>query len=543
MADDAELTPGSTFAGRFEIVRPLGEGAFGAVFEARMQPMMRRCALKVLHADAVGNAKVAARFVREARILGEFEHPHVVSVLDVGLHDGTPYIAMELLQGETLAARVRQGALPVSEALAVLLPVCSALVAVHERDIVHRDLKPENIMLARQATGQVVPKILDFGIAKADLRDGEATRSRAIMGTPFYMSPEQAVDSKNIDARSDQWALGVIAWELLAGRRPFTGPHQIAVLNAVISGAVPSLRAASPEVPPSLEAVITRMLSRDPAGRFGSVQEAACALLPFADLPTQALWRTVFGAGAPTPLAIDPTATQVASTPRAPAMATVQAPPPPVEVAGVSLSSRTVPPASHTLPEAPAAPRKRGGVLMGAAALGLLLAGVGVALSLRGSPTAEVSTATQVQASFAVRVIAEPSNATLRLDDTAPTRGSLQVNLPRDGRPHTLVVRAEGFAPESLHFTDVPPPGRVTLHPLPAAAALPPVAPTPAVAPAAAAPIAPTVIARTSPTAPTPAAARPASRGRRREPGVESSPLIHAPAPSGGSCPNGQCVF
>ena len=542
MTDDEELAPGSIFAGRFEIVRPLGEGAFGAVFEARMQPMMRRCALKVLHADAVGNAKVAVRFVREARILGEFEHPHVVSVLDVGLHEGTPYIAMELLQGETLAARVRQGALPVSEALSVLLPVCSALVAVHERDIVHRDLKPENIMLARQATGQVVPKILDFGIAKADLRDGEATRSRAIMGTPFYMSPEQAVDSKNIDARSDQWALGVIAWELLAGRRPFTGPHQIAVLNAVISGVVPSLRAASPEVPGALEAVITRMLSRDPGWRYESVREAARAMLPFADLPTQAVWTKVFGTATSALPSIDPSTSQVTPPPAAPAMATFHAAPPPREVGALSISSHTVPPSSSTLPEAPAASRQRSGAIALTAGLLIVLAGVGIAWSQRSPATTTTAADLGVPTSFTVRVIADPGSASLRLDNAAPTQGSLQVSLPRDGRPHTLVVRANGYAPENLHFTDVSPPERVVLHRLPIAVAPPPPAPTPAGAP----PPPPVAVARSQPTpvaAPSPVAPRPAGAGRRRTPNVDSSPLIHAPAPSGGSCPNGQCVF
>ena len=153
------IVPGGVFADRFEIVKLLGEGAFGSVYEAKMRPMMRRVALKVLHPEVVGHPQLAARFVREARILGELEHPNVVSVIDVGLVDGSPFLAMEILDGETLAGRIRQGPIPLQEALAIFFPICAAVQAIHDRRIVHRDLKPDNIMLARQATGHVVPPI------------------------------------------------------------------------------------------------------------------------------------------------------------------------------------------------------------------------------------------------------------------------------------------------------------------------------------------------------------------------------------------------
>ncbi len=296
MNDVPSMLPGTVFADRYQIVKQLGEGAFGAVFEARMQPMMRRVAVKVLHPEVVGHAQIAARFVREARILGELEHPHVVTVIDVGLANGVPFLVMELLDGETLGARVRRGAISMTEAMSLFLPVCAAVQAIHEKGIVHRDLKPDNIMLAQLATGFVSPKILDFGIAKSDARDGVGTRTNTVMGTPHYMSPEQAMDSKNIDARSDQWALAVILWEMLTGQKLFRGGHQVAILSAVIGANIPPIGQVLPGATPRLELAFAHALAREPSERFASVRDLAGMLLPLADLPTQTQWSRVFTA-------------------------------------------------------------------------------------------------------------------------------------------------------------------------------------------------------------------------------------------------------
>ncbi|MBK6533847.1 MAG: serine/threonine protein kinase [Deltaproteobacteria bacterium] len=396
--DPPSLVPGTLFADRFQIVRPLGEGAFGAVFEARMQPMMRRVALKVLHAEVVGHAQIAARFVREARILGELEHPNVVSVIDVGLANGAPYLAMELLDGETLGAKIRRdGPTPLAEALALWLPVCAAVQAIHERSIIHRDLKPENIMLARQATGHILPKILDFGIAKSEVRDGVGTRTSAVMGTPHYMSPEQATDSKNIDGRSDQWALAVILWEMLTGRKLFQGPHQIAILSAVLSAPIPPIGQIVPGATPVMEMAFARALAREPEHRFATVRDFAATLLPMSDMATQVQWGRVFGAAPPAePVRPSmPPTPYVADRASSSGVSGVWAPQPPMAatqamsaenaiISGPRSSALpgTLQPVSNTLPGIQPTSSSRGKLIAAVSVAALLaLGGVGFALS------------------------------------------------------------------------------------------------------------------------------------------------------------------
>ena len=204
------LAPGATFAGN-QIVRPIGSGTFGHVYEARRLPVGRRVALKVLHPHLATHQEALARFQREGEIVAQLEHPHIVTVLDVGVFEAQPYIVMPLLEGETLAERIaRTGAIATHEALDLLLPVLSAVDMIHTHHVVHRDLKPENIFLDRGMAGQVVPRVLDFGIAKLEEASVALTQTSAMMGSPYYMSPEQAQESKHIDASSDQWSLAVM---------------------------------------------------------------------------------------------------------------------------------------------------------------------------------------------------------------------------------------------------------------------------------------------------------------------------------------------
>jgi serine/threonine-protein kinase len=292
------LAPGAPFGG-YEIVRGLGAGAFGEVYEALRLPLKKRVALKVLHPELVRHAEVAQRFRREAELVARVEHPHIVGVFDVGAHEGRPYIAMEFLDGESLADRLaREGRLPAAAAVDLLLAVMSAVATVHERGVVHRDLKPDNLFLARLGTGETQPKLLDFGIAK--VREAGLTLTGAVMGTPLYMSPEQAQGSKGVDAASDQWALGVILFECLTGRAPFAGESLIELLVAITSGPVPRLRAVDPSLPSGLDAAVARALERRAAERWPSVRAFGAALLPFASAGARERWSGFFaGEAAP----------------------------------------------------------------------------------------------------------------------------------------------------------------------------------------------------------------------------------------------------
>ena len=224
MGQEPELLLAGQVIGPYTIVRHLGSGAFGAVYEAHKRPLDKRIALKLLHKHKALDTSVVARFMQEARAAASLRHPHIVEVDDVGVLDGVPFLAMEFLEGESLAARLtREGPLSIATTLSLMLPIFSAVAAVHDRGIVHRDLKPENIHLWKPFAGRVHPKLLDFGIAK--VREGQQgqslTQMGAIMGTPAYMSAEQWGGSKNATAASDQWALGAILFECLTGRLPF----------------------------------------------------------------------------------------------------------------------------------------------------------------------------------------------------------------------------------------------------------------------------------------------------------------------------------
>jgi hypothetical protein len=291
---DDDLPPGTHFGG-YEIVRKLGTGAFGAVYEALRLPLRKRTALKVLHREFVRYPDVLKRFLREAEIVAQMEHPHIVGVFDLGVHEAQPYIAMEFLDGETLADRLeREGVIPAGEAVDVMLAVMSAAASVHERGIVHRDLKPDNIFLARTATRSIQPKLLDFGVVKVREASGAMTMSRSMVGTPSYMSPEQAREARDVDAPSDQWSIAVILFECLTGKCPFDGDNLLDILNAITTGPLPRLREVSPTMPEGLEAVLVRAMERDPAARWPSVRAFGEALRAFATVGGQALWEAFY---------------------------------------------------------------------------------------------------------------------------------------------------------------------------------------------------------------------------------------------------------
>jgi serine/threonine-protein kinase len=261
----------------------------GVVVAARHLHLDERVALKFLRPEALGNEEAVARFVREARAAVRIKNEHVARVTDVGtLESGAPYIVMEYLDGIDLAAWIAQrGPLPFEQAVDFVLQACIAVAEAHGLGIVHRDLKPANLFCIRGSDGAFMIKVLDFGISKRTDLAGAAsalgmTKTGAIMGTPLYMSPEQMRSSKNVDATTDIWALGLILFELLAGKPAFVAETVTELAIKVANEPPPPLRAARPGTPPQLEEVILRCLEKDRTRRYRDVGELAAALRPFA---------------------------------------------------------------------------------------------------------------------------------------------------------------------------------------------------------------------------------------------------------------------
>ncbi len=332
--------------GKYRIERVLGEGGMGAVYLAENLDIGRKVAIKLLHAKFDAESEVARRFRLEARAAAAIGHPGIVDVLDLGVTDaGEPFIVMERLDGETLGAKLAKGgALSARDAVGIVCEVLLALGAAHDKHIVHRDLKPENLFLCERPERRT--KILDFGISKFATDDLSLTRTGTVMGTPLYMSPEQARDAKGIGPASDLYSVGAILYEALSGRPPFSGNSYNEVIANILMEPHPPLV----NVPPPLAAVVDRLLDKDPARRPGSATEAIAALqqallggpasVPIAPrrtrswwvsaavgalvLATAAGWWMLFGpASAPAP----------APTPPAPAVVTpVEAPPSPAVV-------------------------------------------------------------------------------------------------------------------------------------------------------------------------------------------------------------------
>ena len=277
---------GRVIAGRYRVTGLIGEGGMGAVYVAEHLQLGRKGAIKRLHPELAADAHAVLRFQREARAAAATGHEHIVEVLDLGLaEDGAPYLVMEHLQGQSLAALLRRvGRLSAARACRIVGQALTALDAVHLRAIIHRDLKPDNIFLTRRAGRADYVKLLDFGISKMRGEDGEPldlTRTGVTLGTPIYMSPEQARGSKALDHRVDLYAVGVILYECIVGQVPFHGENYHQLLQAILAGAPAPMRARAPLLEPALEEIVLRALSKEPALRFSTATEMLEALVPF----------------------------------------------------------------------------------------------------------------------------------------------------------------------------------------------------------------------------------------------------------------------
>lgn len=280
---------GKVLDGRYEILSLLDEGGMGAVYLGRHVKLGRSVAVKFLRGELKGIKGLVTRFYREARAASGISHPNIIDVYDVGVADwGEPYLVMEYLSGENLASLLqRKGPISLAAACGIMEPTLRALHAAHERGIVHRDLKPENIFLMRQENGPPVIKIIDFGVSKfIQAEQTQLTRTGSLLGTPSYMSPEQARGRGTVDHRADIYSMGVVLYNMLSGSLPFVGEsYNDLIVNILTEPAKPPTE-AYPDFPSDAEPIVMRLLEKDPEARFGTCMElveALSSLEAFAD--------------------------------------------------------------------------------------------------------------------------------------------------------------------------------------------------------------------------------------------------------------------
>jgi serine/threonine protein kinase len=296
-----------TRLGPYEILAPLGAGGMGEVYRARDTRLDRTVAIKVLPTSLADDRQFRERFDREARTISQLDHPHICALYDVGDHDGMSFLVMQYLEGETLEARLKKGALPPNQALQYAIQIAEALAIAHKAGIVHRDLKPGNVMLTKGGA-----KLLDFGLAKASASVGAGaglsmlrttppnlTAQGTILGTFQYMAPEQ-LEGHEADTRTDIFALGVVLYEMLTGKRAFTGKTQANLISSILKDEPPSISATQPLTPAPLDRVVKKCLAKDPDDRWQSardlrgelkwIAEGGTAAMP-AGAPAHSPWR------------------------------------------------------------------------------------------------------------------------------------------------------------------------------------------------------------------------------------------------------------
>ncbi|MFO0602900.1 MAG: serine/threonine-protein kinase [Polyangiales bacterium] len=355
--------------GRYKLLKVIGTGGMGSVYEAVHTTLGLRAAIKTLKPALAENTVTSTRFMREGVVAARVRHPNAVAIYDVIEEGAASYLVMEYLEGETLKDLLdREVTLPYERAVDLLLPVLSAVSAAHDEDIVHRDIKPSNLFLARERTGIVTPKVLDFGLSWAadeDRPSGDITRSGVVLGTLLYMAPEQVRNARQASAASDQYALGLILYQCVTGHKPFLREAQYDMMNAIVAGEHPPPRALNPELPAALDAVIERAMHVDPTLRFPSVAAFARSLQKFASPAVQWLWAPVFDVRPPELSAPAP----VSSLPAIVAPAAPAAPPPLAEP-----------------PNWLAASPSRAVLIGGAACLGCLALGIALGASARPDP-------------------------------------------------------------------------------------------------------------------------------------------------------------
>ncbi len=493
------LEPGAMF-GRYKIVRLIGQGGMGMVFEALHTGLNKRFAIKTLIPTVAQTAEGRARFLREGEAASRILHPNVVAVTDVGTERGIPYIVMECLDGQTLASLLTsRGRMSVVEAVDLMLPVFSAVAFGHDRGVIHRDLKPQNVFLAKGPWGEVIPKVLDFGVSKlvGARDDAVLTGTMTVLGTTAYMSPEQARGARQVDGQSDQYALGLILYEMLTGHRAHPGENSLEILHNVASGVVVPAEVLLPDLATALSAVLTRILDVEADRRYPSLRAAGRDLLPFASAAVRysvseafqepreggALWSA--DAGETTRL--EPAVGAVAGgTQLLPASSIISV----KDVVAARSASTFKRSAGEVAPRASrraAVPRRAilgaSVVAIGAALAFWLSAGVPEPRPGRadaGRRAVEEDAAPPRAAggddrdsgqspppSLSVEILADPGEAELVLDGAFTGVGRLRATVVSHSGPHTVVVSAVGYQSQTVSFdADAGPPPEIRLVPV-----------------------------------------------------------------------------
>lgn len=401
-----EALVGRTIVGRYVLRALLGHGGMGAVYEAEHVGLGKRFAIKFVDPEFATDERVVARFAREARAMSAIESAHIVTVFDAGTEDGRPFLVMELLRGEDLGQRLRRDVrVPLAESMHVVAQVLKGLARAHAAGIIHRDLKPDNVFLVRSDTDPLFAKIVDFGISKierprANTTPLALTGRGTVLGTPFYMSPEQAQAMTDIDARADLYSVGAILFECLTGRPPHTGESYEQVILSICMRDAPDLRAIDPKIPTDVAQFVARALSRERHDRYTSAERMLAALhevapaeklrvpldpgppqtlvspgAPAAEPPVSA--RTRLGVASLEP----PTAPQAPqrSTPAAPS--TVSAPTPEPATAPAPAPRKAVASVPRLTPPAPPKRSSRSAAVVATAAIATLT-GVGATFAI-----------------------------------------------------------------------------------------------------------------------------------------------------------------
>jgi len=275
---------GSVMEGKYKITQLIGEGGMGVVYEATHTLIGRRLAVKVLHSEVSQMPELVERFYNEARTAAAIGHEHIIEITDMGVHNNQPFIVMEFLEGLALTDYMRDRLLSIPESVAITIQVLDALNAVHAKGVIHRDLKPDNIHILTKSGRQFV-KILDFGISKLktpEVQDMHLTRTGTVLGTPYYMAPEQAAGKKDQDHRIDIYAAGVILYEMLTLTLPYQGDNYNALLAAILTEEAPPPRTYNPEIPIELETIIMTAIAKKPSERYPNATRFLEVLQPFA---------------------------------------------------------------------------------------------------------------------------------------------------------------------------------------------------------------------------------------------------------------------
>lgn len=472
MADNGEaaLSNGTVIKDRYTIVRLLGAGGMGAVYEAKDTVLDKRVALKILHKDIAQDEQMNARFIQEARAASAFKHRNVVESLDFGAHEGAPFLVMEFLEGEAFADLLqRHKTITPERAVALLEPIARALSRAHQAGIIHRDVKPDNVYLAKgDHEDECVPKLVDFGIAKRTT-EGELrlTKTSVAMGTPFYMPPEQAMGARDVTASADQYAFAAMLYEAVSGKFPHDGEsYNALIINKVTKEPMP-LTDAVPGINSTFAAVVMKALAREPSARYPSMLDLRDALVESIGGKVDRASSTgnvpavrVTDRDASTAKALPSPITSSSSIGE---MQTITS----MSAAELTASKTAIPADSVAGVERPsvlqpaptAASKSNTGMIVGGLVALAVVAGGGFALSRRGSANAanEAPRATSTNAGQSnnsatarrtLRVRVEPASASIQVDGREVGRGAATFEAA-SGTEVELRLSADGRVPRS----------------------------------------------------------------------------------------------